>query len=58
MNWITNTDTIIFDSEFNEKLDINLISNYRKIIFSDYELNEKVRKIQIEINGIKNRKLN
>ena len=42
MKWIANSDTIIFDCEFNEKLDIELISGYTKIIFSNYKLNEKL----------------
>ncbi len=42
MNWIANEDTIIFDARFNTELDIELISNYSKLIFSDYELNEKI----------------
>ncbi len=42
MNWIANTDTIIFDAKFDEELDINTISSYTKLIFSDYELNEKL----------------
>ncbi len=41
MNWITNTDTIIFNHTYNEKLDTNLISGFAKVIFSDYVLNEK-----------------
>ena len=42
MNYITNDDTIIFDSEFNEELDTELISGFKKLIFSDYELNERL----------------
>ncbi len=42
MKWISNDDTIIFDPEFNEKLDIELISGYKKLIFSNYELDEKI----------------
>ena len=42
MNWITNDDTIIFGAEFNEKLDAELIYGYKKLIFSDYELNEEL----------------
>ncbi len=42
MNWIANTDTIIFDYEFNTKLNIELISGYSKLIFSNYELNEQL----------------
>lgn len=39
--YITNSDTIIFSTNFNNKLDIELISNYAKIIFSDYPLVSK-----------------
>ena len=42
MNWITNDDTIIFGPEFNKKLDIELISGFTKLIFSNHELNEKL----------------
>ena len=42
MNYIANIDTIIFDSKFNDELDIGLISAYTKLIFSDYELNDKL----------------
>ncbi len=31
MNWNANTDTIIFDAEFNNELDIELISGYSKL---------------------------
>ena len=34
--YITNEDTIIFAPKYNEKLNIKLISNYTKVIFSDY----------------------
>ena len=42
MNYITNNNTIIFHSKFNNKLDHNLISNYTKLIFSSYDLNDKL----------------
>ncbi len=42
MNWITSLDTIIFNSEYNEEFDINLIFNYSKLIFSDYKLSNKL----------------
>ena len=42
MNWINNSDTIIFGPDFNEELDTVLISAYSKLIFSDYILNEKL----------------
>ena len=38
IEYITNSDTIIFSTNFNNKLDIELLSNYTKIIFSDYPL--------------------
>ena len=38
MNWITKGDTIIFAPEFDAELDIELISDYTKLIFSDYKL--------------------
>ena len=41
-NYITNNDTIIFGSSFNEKLDCKLLSNYKKIIFSNYKLDVKL----------------
>ena len=37
-NYITNNDTIIFSPDYNKELDINLLSNHKKIIFSNYEL--------------------
>ncbi len=42
MNYIANCDTIIFNPELNDELDIRLISNYAKLIFSDYALDEKL----------------
>jgi len=38
MDYITNKDTIIFSPKFNTQLDFNLLSNYKKIIFSNYKL--------------------
>ena len=40
MNYITRGDTIIFASSFNNELDYMLLNNYKKIIFSDYDLND------------------
>ena len=40
--YITISDTIIFEPEYNEPLDINLISQYKKIIFSNYQLSEGI----------------
>ena len=42
LNYITNEDTIIFSPYYNKPIDINLLSQYNKIIFSNYELNEKL----------------
>ena len=41
-NYITNEDTIIFMPHYDELIDINLLSQYNKIIFSDYELSEEL----------------
>ena len=38
MDYISNIDTIIFAHYFNKKLDSDLLSIYKKIIFSNYEL--------------------
>ena len=46
MIYITKGDTIIFSFDFNENLDINLISGYARLIFSDYELNDTLFKAQ------------
>lgn len=40
VDYITNDDTIIFSLEFDKLLNPELLSNYKKIIFSNYELNE------------------
>ena len=40
MNWIAKEDTIIFAPEFNSELDISLVSNYAKLIFSNYEFDD------------------
>ena len=37
-DYITKDNTIIFDPEFNEPLDIDLLSKYNEIIFSNYKL--------------------
>jgi hypothetical protein len=42
MNYIANEDTIIFSTVFNDKLNPGLLLGYKKIIFSDNELNEKL----------------
>ena len=38
MNYITNQDTIIFGPKYDESLDMILISNYSKLMFSNYAL--------------------
>ena len=39
MDYITNTDTIIFAPQFNKELCYDFLLIYKKNIFSDYELN-------------------
>ena len=41
-NYITNKDTIIFNPKWNGPLDIKLLSNYKKLVFSDYELSDNL----------------
>jgi len=38
MNYITKEETIIFSPKFDKKIDDELLLNYKKIIFSKYEL--------------------
>jgi len=40
LDYITKEDTIIFSPEYNKPLEPKLLLNYKKIIFSDYELND------------------
>ena len=40
MHYWTYEDAIIFYPKFNDKLDANMLSNYKKIIFSNYKFNE------------------
>ena len=40
MNYITKDNTIIYAPSFNDELDNELLNNYKKIIFSDYNLND------------------
>jgi hypothetical protein len=42
VDYITKDDTIIFTCKFNKLLDSELLSHYKKIIFSDYELNDSL----------------
>jgi hypothetical protein len=42
VDYITKEDTIIFSPYFNKELDSELLLNYKKIIFSNYELNENL----------------
>ncbi len=50
VDYITNKDTIIFSLYYNGLIDIILSSKYNKIIFSDYELNEKLFEKYEKIN--------
>ena len=42
LDYITKDSIIIFSPYFNDKLDFDLLSNYKQIIFSDYKLNDKL----------------
>ena len=42
MDYITKDDTIIFSPNYNDVLDINLLSKYAKLIFSDNALSDKL----------------
>jgi len=42
MNYIIKEDIIIFSPEFNDKINKELLSNYKKVIFSDYELTDSL----------------
>ena len=42
MDYISNCVTVIFSHYFNNKLNVNLTYNYNKIIFGDFELNNKI----------------
>ena len=42
MEYITNKDKIIFEPEFNRKLDFDLISGYTNLIFSNHILNDRL----------------
>jgi len=42
MDYISYHDTIIFSPEFNKSLDSELLTNYKKIIFSNYELSNNL----------------
>ena len=42
VNYITKDTIIIFNPNFNDKLDIEFLSNYKQIIFSNYELNDEL----------------
>ena len=50
MEYITKNDTIIFAPQFNKKLDNNLICIYKKIIFSNYKLNEDLFDVYLNDN--------
>jgi hypothetical protein len=53
MEYITKDNTIIFSPEFNKPLDPELLLNYKKIIFSNYELNYSLFEVY-ENNYFKN----
>ena len=42
MKYITNDDTIIFDPSFDEELDPELLTKYKRIIFTNYILDHKL----------------
>jgi hypothetical protein len=42
IDYITNKDTIIFSPYYDELIDTTLLSQYNKIIFSNYELNDNL----------------
>ena len=42
VDYITKDSIIIFSPNFNDKLDIEFLSNYKQIIFSNYKLNDKL----------------
>jgi len=42
MNYITKEDTVIFSHEFRGKINNELSSNYKKVIFSNYELTDSL----------------
>ncbi len=50
-DYITSEDTIIFSPEYDKPLNPELISNYKKIIFSNYELNDKLFEAYESNNG-------
>ena len=39
-SYITKEDIIIFNPDFNELININLLNLYNKIIFSNYKFND------------------
>ena len=43
MYWV-HSDTIIFYPEFNDELELELLCNYKKIIFSNIAFNENIYK--------------
>jgi len=56
MNYITSGDTIIFEPSFNNELDYGLLKDYRKIIFSNYNLDDSLFE-RYENNNFKNIKI-
>ena len=55
MKYIINQYTIMFSPEYNELLDINLISKCAELIFSDYILCDELF-VKYENNDFKNSK--
>ena len=53
MDYITKDDIIIFSFKYNEPLNLNLLSHYKKVIFSNYELAEYLFD-KYEFNDTKN----
>lgn len=42
MDYIAKDNTIIFTPDYNNDLDIDLLSKFNKLIFSNYKLNNKL----------------
>ena len=48
--YMSNEDTIIFDSNFNKLLNMTMKTKYKKIIFSDWILNRNIYEAYINNN--------
>jgi len=55
IDYITKDDTIIFSPNFNKPLDQEMLFNYKKIIFSDYVLDDNLFE-RYENNNLQNLK--